>query len=80
MTTEMISIEVDAETAQEFASADVERRRKLGMLLGWRLRDLLKPPQRTLLQIMDDMGQQAQANGLTPEILQSILDDDSNKE
>ena len=80
MTTEMISIEVDAETAQEFASADVERRRKLGMLLGLELRAMLKRPQRKLLEIMDDMGRQAQANGLTPEILQSILDDDSDHE
>lgn len=80
MTTETISIEVDAETAQEFASADVERRRKLGMLLGLELRAMLKRPQRKLLEIMDDMGRQAQTNGLTPEILQSILDDDSDHE
>ena len=78
MTTETISIEVDAETAQEFAPADVERRRKLGMLLGLELRAMLKRPQRKLLEIMDDMGRQAQANGLTPEILQSILDDASD--
>ncbi len=80
MASEMISIEVDAETAQEFASADVERRRKLGLLLGLELRAMLKRPQRKLLKIMDEMGRQAQANGLTPEILQSILDDDSNHE
>ena len=77
MTTEMISIEVDAETAQEFASADVEQRRKIGMLLGLELRAMLKRPHRKLLEVM---GRQAQANGLTPEILQSILDDDSDHE
>ena len=78
MTNITISIKVDEETAREVATLDDQRRQKLGILLGWRLRDLLKPPQRTLLQIMDDMGRQAQANGLTPEILQSILDDDSD--
>lgn len=76
MTNITISINVDDETAREVAALDDQRRRKLGILLGWRLRDLLKPPQRTLFQIMDDIGQQAQANGLTPEILQSILDND----
>ena len=76
MTTITISVDVDDETAREVAGLDEQRRRKLGIMLGWRLRDLLKPPKRTLFQIMDDMGAQAQANGLTPEILQSILDDD----
>ena len=80
MTSITISVDVDDEAAREFAALDDQRRRKLGILLGWRLRELLKPPQRTLLQIMDDMGRQAQANGLTPEILQSILDDDSDDE
>lgn len=78
MTNITISINVDDETAREVAALDDQRRRKLGIMLGWRLRDLLKPPQRTLMQIMDDMGRQAEANGLTPEILQSILDDDSD--
>ena len=79
MTTETISIEVDAETAQEFASADVERRRKLGMLLGLELRAMLKRPQRKLLEIMDGMGAYAESQGLTPEILESLLKDDDDE-
>ncbi len=79
MTTEMISIEVDAETAQEFASADVERRRKLRMLLGLELRAMLKRPQRKLLEIMDEMGAYAESQGLTPEILESLLKNDDDE-
>ena len=79
MTTETISIEVDSDTAREFASADVERRRKLGMLLGLELRAMLKRPQRKLLEIMDDMGAYAESQGLTPEILESLLKDDDGE-
>ena len=80
MTTITISVDVDDETAHEVAALDDQRRRKLGILLGWRLREFLKPAQWTIFQIMDDMGAQAAANGLTPEILQSILDDDRDGE
>ena len=34
---------------------------------------------RTLVEIMNVIGRQAQANGLTPEILQSILDEPDNE-
>jgi hypothetical protein len=75
MTTESISIEVNSETAKAFRAADEDKRRCWSLLLELRLRNLLSPPQRTLVEIMDDVSAQAQANGLTPEILESILND-----
>lgn len=75
MTTETISIEVDQETARAFRAADDDKRKRWSLLLELRLRAMLSPKQRTLLQVMDDMSAQAQQNGLTPEILESILND-----
>ena len=75
MTTEMISIEVDSETARVYRGADQQRRAKLAILLRWGLAGVFDRDARTLVEIMHDIGMQAQANGLTPEILQSILDE-----
>lgn len=73
MASSTISIEVDAETARAFAEANDEQRRKLQLLLKLRLRELTVNPTRSLRQIMDEMGQEAEARGLTPEILESLL-------
>ena len=40
------------------------------------LQRFFDPNRRTLLDVMDEMGREATANGMTPEILQSILDDE----
>jgi hypothetical protein len=40
-----------------------------------KLEDLTKP-KRSLEEVMDSMGQYDQAQGLTPEILESILNDE----
>lgn len=73
MAAETICIEVDPATARAFAEAPVEERRKLQLLLRLRLRELTAGPFRPLNQIMDEIGQQAEARGLTPEILESLL-------
>ena len=75
MTTATISIEVDADAAKAFAAASQEERRKLELLLALRLRELTADPIRPLREIMDEMGTQAVARGLTPEILNSLLND-----
>jgi len=73
MSTEAISITVDAETARSFAAASPEDRRKVELLLRLRLRELTQGPVRPLREIMDEMGPEAQGRGLTPEMLESIL-------
>jgi hypothetical protein len=73
MPTATISIEVDPETARAFAQASEEQQRKLRLLLKLRLRELTVNPVRSLTQIMDEIGQEAEARGLTPEILESLL-------
>ena len=75
MSTETISIAVDANAAQSFCKASPEDRRKLELLLGLRLRELTLGRVRPLQEIMDEIGAGAMAKGLTPEILESILRD-----
>jgi hypothetical protein len=76
MTTATISIEVDSDAARAFAQASVEERRKLELLLALRLRELTTGPVRPLRQIMDEIGANAAARGMTPEILDSLLKDE----
>lgn len=76
MATSSISIEVDADAAQAFAAASEVEKRKLQLLLSLRLRELMAGPPRPLTEIMDEIGTGAEARGLTPEILDSLLHDD----
>lgn len=76
MTFETISVEVDAETARAFSTTSAPERRKLELLLSLRLRELTQSPPRTLQQVMDQIGQNAESCGLTPQVLQSLLNDE----
>ena len=76
MITLTISIEVDADTARTFSQASAEEQRKLRLLLGLRLRELLARPGRPLKETMDEIGAEAEARGLTPEILESLSHDE----
>ena len=71
-----IAIEVDSDAARAFAEAPAEERRKLELLLALRLRELTSGPERPLQQIMDEIGAKAEARGLTPEVLRSLLSDE----
>ena len=76
MPTDTIALEVDPDTARAFAEASSEDRRKLELLLRLRLRELTSRPTRPLKDVMDEIGRDAAARGLTPEILESLLRDD----
>ena len=76
MGTATITIEVDADAAQAFAQASAEEQRKLQLLLNLRLRELTVGPVRPLNTIMDEIGARAEARGLTPEILGSLMSDE----
>jgi hypothetical protein len=76
MATTTIPLEVDADTARAFAAATPEDRRRLQLLLRLRLRELTARPARPLKEVMDDLGCDAEARGLTPELLKSLLRDE----
>jgi hypothetical protein len=68
-----ISIEVDPDSARAYSAASEEEKRKLQLLLNLRLKEIIANPTRPLPEIMDEIGAAAQARGLTPEILNSLL-------
>jgi hypothetical protein len=72
MNTTTIAVPLDAETARLYAEAPAELQRKFQLLLRLWLRELVVSP-RALQEIMDEISQKAQARGLTPEILESLL-------
>lgn len=76
MTPTTISIEVDAESARAISETTGVERRKLELLLRLRLRELTAGATKPLEQIMDEMSKEAAAHGLTPEILESLLNDE----
>lgn len=71
-----MSIDLDPETAEVVAEASPEERKKWALLLRLRLRELTSLSPRSLQQVMDDIGAKAAAAGLTPEILESLLNDE----
>ena len=74
MKTDEITICVDAETAIAYRSASEEDRRKLDALLNLRMSDATRSGG-SLEHIMRQISQKAQDRGLTPQILNSILDE-----
>ncbi len=74
---ETITLEVDERAAQAYRATPPEDRRKLERLLSLRLTEYLQNPA-SLEDIMRRMSWEAARNGLTPEILQDILDDETD--
>lgn len=75
MITEEIRIRVDAETARAFNSISAPERQKLELLLNLKLKESLNNSE-SLLQLMNEISQEAIDKGLTPEILQTLLEDE----
>ncbi|HEY0602503.1 MAG TPA: hypothetical protein VGD58_06315 [Herpetosiphonaceae bacterium] len=71
-----IEIEVNSEVAAAYTSASTETQKKIQVFLNMWLPELTSTSQRSLLEIMDQMSDEAEAHGMTDEILESILRDD----
>ncbi len=74
MNTSEITIKVDADLAEAYRSASEEDRQKMNLLASLELSRYLRTHE-SLQEIMDAMGKEAARNGMTPEILDSILND-----
>ncbi len=70
-----ISITVPEDAAERFRCATPEERRKLELILSLRLQDLVDRPPRSVAEIMNEVGSQVSAAGLTEADLESLLDD-----
>jgi hypothetical protein len=77
MATASLTIQVSEEAARAFTQVSPEDRRKIQLLLDLRLRDLtISPlPQKSLQAVMDEIGKNAAARGLTPAVVESLLND-----
>jgi predicted metalloprotease with PDZ domain len=75
MKKETITIEVNADTAKAYRETPPETQRKINLLLSLELDDAIREDDISLKKIMQEMRQEAKERGLTPEILQSILDE-----
>ena len=73
MSTQISSIQVEPEIADAYNSASQQDQKKIQLLMGIWLRELSTQPSLTLSEVMDMISDRAQARGLTPEILESIL-------
>ena len=76
MASRAVTIHVDPKAAQAYEAASAAEKRKLDMLLSLKLTEMARVEQ-MLEQVMQDISQNAQARGLTPEILQTLLDESS---
>ncbi|HKS29290.1 MAG TPA: hypothetical protein VJS44_15785 [Pyrinomonadaceae bacterium] len=76
MSSEAITLEIDSEAAQAFKSASAEERAKLQVLLGIWLKEYARADAASLKETMAEISQKAQTRGLTPEILESILEEE----
>lgn len=76
MLTETITLEVEADAAKVFNEGTDEDREKLQFLIERWLRQYSAADVESLKRTMDKMSAEAQRNGLTPEILDSILADE----
>ena len=75
MATEMNSIQVESEVANAYNSASREDQQKIQLLMRLWLREFATPPGLSLTEVMDLISERAQSRGLTPEILESILNE-----
>ncbi len=71
---EEITLTVDSEVARAYNSASPEEKRKLDLLVSLSLREATSS-ERSLQEVMLEISEKARSRGLTPEILQSILEE-----
>ena len=69
-----VSLTLDNKTANIYKKASITEKKKMGLLLSLWLREFEKPSL-TLDKLMDDISDKAEKRGLTPEIIESILND-----
>ncbi len=74
MATQTITIRVSSEAARVYNTATAEQQCKLEALLSLKLTEVAQTT-RPLEEVMSEMSRNAQARGLTQEILESLLNE-----
>ena len=70
-----IEIQLEEDVAQIYATASSEQKEKMNLLINLWLREF-DPDSPSLSQIMDEISDSAAARGMTPKLLESLLDDE----
>ena len=70
-----ITIIVDPEAAKAYAGATTEEQKKIQMILGLHFRELATSKIPSLKTLMDELSAKAKDRGLTPEILENLLNE-----
>jgi hypothetical protein len=76
MATAPLTLELNVEVVRAYNTASEEEQKKMRLLLSLWLKEFATSPAISLQALMDDISDKAQARGLTPAILESILDAD----
>ncbi|WP_017295190.1 hypothetical protein [Geminocystis herdmanii] len=71
---ETITIKVDSEIAKAYQQADATKQENAIQICNLVLKQLLKPD--SFEEIVTQIREEAKANGLTPEILAQLLEDE----
>jgi hypothetical protein len=72
----VLEIPLEAELVDIYNNASKSDQLKIQMLLRLWIKEIRNPNPPSLREIMEKMGAEAQARGMTPEILEDILADD----
>lgn len=71
---EQITIEVDKNIQEAFMAADTKHKQELSYLISAYLSSYWE--QKNLIEVMETISDNAEKRGLTPEILEELLEDD----
>jgi len=71
-----IVLPIDEATAYVYNAASSEEKQKVQRLFRMLLREITLNSTVSMKQVMDDIGRNAEAQGLTPAILEDMLNDD----
>jgi hypothetical protein len=74
-TMQEITIEVSPEVAEAYQSASPQERKKIQAIVSILLQKQVDKDVAFLRELMDEISDRARARGLTPEILESILNE-----
>ena len=69
-----ITVSVDVDVAQAYRAVSDRDRRKLDLLVNLRLRDATRSS-RSLREVMEEISRNALKRGVTPDILESLIDE-----
>ena len=69
---ETITIQVDPEIAKAYREAEPEKQQKISIIVNDWLKSIIQ--EKSLEQIIEEIQEQAKANGLTQDILDKILE------